>query len=54
MEWKDYGQEIKTVLGISGSPVAITYLMEKPDGAARGRYRVCEALLKARDGEIIE
>jgi uncharacterized protein (DUF169 family) len=54
MEWKDYGQEIKTVLGISGSPVAITYSMEKPDGAARGRYRVCEALLKARDGEIID
>lgn len=54
MEWKNYAEEIKALLGLSGSPVAITYSMESPAVAAAGKYRVCEAFLKARDGEIID
>jgi len=54
MEWKDYAAEISAVLGLAGSPIAITYSMEPPAAAAAGRHRVCEAFLKAREGETID
>jgi len=54
MKWKDYAMEIKEVLGLKGSPVAITYSMESPSSAASGKYRVCNAFLQARDGKIID
>lgn len=54
MEWKEYASEIKEVLGLKGSPVAITYSQEPPSESAGGDHRVCEALLRARNGEVID
>lgn len=54
MEWQDYADELIDVLDLEGSPVAVTYSMEPPAGAAEGRHRVCTALLEARDGKTID
>lgn len=54
MEWKNYAKEITELLKLKGNPIAITYSMEPAKGAAGGKYRVCEAFLKARDGATID
>lgn len=54
MEWKSYAEEIKAVLKLIGSPIAITYSMKPPGEAISGRHRVCEAFLRARDGDVID
>ncbi|TKJ31201.1 hypothetical protein CEE39_07435 [bacterium (candidate division B38) B3_B38] len=54
MEWKNYAVEIRKLLELKGNPVAITYSIEPPSKSAEGRYRVCEALLCARDGKVID
>jgi len=54
MEWTKYANEMRTLLGIEGSPVAITYSMEAFPGALRGKHRACDALIKARDGATID
>ena len=54
MKWQDYASEIKEVLGLEGSPVAITYSMEPPSKAAKGKRRVCNAFIQARDGKVID
>jgi uncharacterized protein (DUF169 family) len=54
MEWKNYAKEIKKVLGLKGSPIAVTYSMDPIAKASKVRVRVCNALLQARDGKIID
>ena len=54
MTWTDYAIEIKEVLGLDGSPIAITYSLVPPSNAASGKYRVCNAFLQARDGKVID
>lgn len=54
MEWKDYSREIKKLLGLKGSPVAVTYSMDPVSNATKSKRQVCNALLLARDGEIID
>ena len=54
MEWKDYADQIKELLKLKGSPVAITYSMKPPPISSDGRYRICDAFLEARDGKIID
>jgi len=54
MKWQDYASEIKEVLGLKGSPVAITYSMEPPSKATSGEHRVCDAFLQSRDGKVID
>ncbi len=54
MEWKKQSEEIRQLLGLTGSPVAITYSLEPYQGAVKGRRRVCDALILARDGAIID
>ncbi len=54
MMWKDHASEIKEVLGLKGSPVAITYSMDPPSKASSGKCRVCDAFLQARDGKVID
>jgi len=54
VEWHDYANEIKDVLKLKGSPIAITYSMKPPRHAVPGKHRVCEALLEARDGKVID
>ena len=53
MQWKEYSQKLKGVLGLKGSPVAITYSMEPAKNAESGKHWVCKAFLDARDGKTI-
>ncbi len=53
-EWKDYAVQIRELLGLKGNPVAITYSLEPPATSAKGKYRVCDAFLRARDGKVID
>ena len=53
MIWQEYSKRLKEVLVLEGSPIAITYSMEPASGAKQERYAVCQALLDARDGAII-
>ena len=54
MEWKNYAKDIKKLLGLKGSPIAVTYSMDPIAKAGKGKIRVCNALLQARDGKIID
>jgi uncharacterized protein (DUF169 family) len=54
VEWEGYSDEIRKLLGIEGSPVAITYSMEAAPNAVKGKHRVCNALIKARDGAVVD
>jgi uncharacterized protein (DUF169 family) len=54
MDWKGYADEIGKLLGLKGSPVAVTYSMNPPSSSADGAYRVCDAFLHARDGEVVD
>jgi uncharacterized protein (DUF169 family) len=54
MEWKDYAGQIIEVLGLKGNPVAITYSMKPPSESSDRKCRVCDAFLRARDGEVID
>lgn len=54
MKWTDYANEIKEVLKLEGSPIAVTYSMEPPSNAAPGKHRVCNAFLQARGGKVID
>ncbi len=54
MVWQDYADEIRDVLELKGNSVAVTYSMKPPSEAAEGKHRVCDALLEARDGKIID
>ncbi|UCF78166.1 MAG: DUF169 domain-containing protein [Candidatus Eiseniibacteriota bacterium] len=54
MEWKEYSKEIKNVLGLEGSPVAITYSMKAPASASRDKHRVCDVFLDVRDGKVVD
>jgi uncharacterized protein (DUF169 family) len=51
MEWKEYAEKLKSVLGLKGSPVAVTYSMKPLSGAAEAKAWVCRALLGSRDGK---
>lgn len=54
MEWKEYANQIKELLKLKGNPVAITYSMKPPSESDGKKHRVCDAFLKARDGNIID
>jgi uncharacterized protein (DUF169 family) len=54
MEWTKYADEIRELLGLEGSAVAITYSMDAAPNALKGKHRVCDALIKARDGATID
>ncbi len=53
MEWKEYSKELKEVLKIKGNPIAVTYSMTPPKDCRKGKCRACDALVLARDGEVI-
>ena len=54
MCWQDWSQELKSVLELKGSPVALTYASEPASNATHeGRLWVCRALKAAREGEVI-
>ena len=53
MMWQDYSARLKGLLGLEGSPVAVTYSMSPAPRARKGKRMVCRALLDAGDGAII-
>lgn len=53
MPWRKYSKRLKEVLKLRGSPIAITYSMKPVSNAQSGRYRVCDLLLKVRNGAIV-
>lgn len=54
MFWQDWSQELKEVLELKGSPVALTYASEPAPAATQERKLwVCRALKEARDGQVI-
>ena len=53
MVWQEYSKRLREVLGLEGSPIAVTYSMKPASGATQEKYAVCQALLDARDGAII-
>ena len=54
MEWTEYADEIRSLLGLEGDAVAVTFSMEPVEGALKGKHRVCDAFIKARDGATID
>ncbi len=54
MEWQDWSQELRDVLDLKGSPVAIAYSSEPAGNATIARkFWACRAFQAARDGEVI-
>lgn len=53
MKWRESSERLKAVLGLQGSPVAITYSMEPAPNAEPGKHWVCKAFLSARDGKTL-
>lgn len=53
-EWIDQAQRLIALLGLRGSPVAVTYSLEPDPRAMPGRYWVCQALQEARGGAILD
>jgi len=53
MEWKDHAERLKSVLGLKGSPVAVTHSMKPLPREAKAKAWVCRALLAARDGKVL-
>jgi uncharacterized protein (DUF169 family) len=51
--WRSYSSEIKRVLALKGSPIAVTYSMMPPWGTNGQRRSVCQALLQARSGAVV-
>ena len=54
MEWTTHADEIRELLGLKGNAVGITYSMNAPSTSVGGKHRVCDAFLRARDGEVID
>ncbi|NVM02188.1 MAG: DUF169 domain-containing protein [Candidatus Helarchaeota archaeon] len=52
-KWQVYAEELVSVLGIKGQPVAITYTDKEIEPTINKRLDVCTTLLKVRDGEIV-
>ena len=52
MDWKGYADQLKSVLDLKGSPIAVTYSMDPDPRGKGGRHWVCHALQRAREGEI--
>jgi len=53
MVWKEYSPRLKDLLKLSGSPIAVTYSMTPATGAKKARPAVCQALIDAHRGAII-
>ena len=52
--WREtYSRELKDVLGLKGSPVAVAYSDQPARNDGGGRYRVCGAMPSSRDGAVI-
>lgn len=53
MIWRDYSQRLRQLLTLEGSPIAVSYSMTPVARPKTGRHAVCQALVEARSGAII-
>ena len=53
-EWAEYAKRLKEILGLEGSPVAISFSLDPPKKATAKKCRVCNAFLQARDGQTVD
>lgn len=53
MEWQRWCAELIDVLGLTKTPVAVTYTDTPPPGAEKPKCRVCSAVHRAAAGEMI-
>jgi len=53
MVWQEYSKRLSEVLGLEGSPIAVSYSMVPASKGKSGKHWVCQALLDAREGAII-
>ncbi len=51
--WQEFAQQFVTVLELKGNPVALTYTDEEIEPTVNKGMCACQAILLARDGEII-
>jgi uncharacterized protein (DUF169 family) len=54
MEWQRWGKQLVEVLGLTKSPVGVTYTDAGPRDASSGKCRVCGALRNAAQGTVID
>jgi uncharacterized protein (DUF169 family) len=54
MEWQEWGKQLREVLALERSPVAVTYADVAPQGASSGKRRVCGALRQAAEGAVVD
>jgi len=54
MEWVKNAQEIHGLLQLEGSPIAVAFASKAPSDASAGKFRVCDAFLKVRAGQVID
>jgi len=54
MEWIKYAEEIRGLLRLEGSPIAVTFSTKAPSFSVGTKHRVCDAFLKARKGDTID
>ena len=52
MEWQRWGEQLKEVLELQKSPVAMTYT-DEPPVEVTGKYRACSALRAASGGQTV-
>lgn len=53
MVWLEWSKTLVDVLGLKGSPIAITYSIDPEPEPSAGRHWVCEILKDVRDGKTI-
>jgi len=54
MEWQRWGKQVAEVLGLTKSPVGVTYTDTGPRDASTVKCRVCGALRNASEGAVID
>jgi uncharacterized protein (DUF169 family) len=52
--YMEYSEKLKTMLGLRGSPVAITYTDEPAKDAEKGMHWACYGLIEASQGKTID
>jgi uncharacterized protein (DUF169 family) len=53
MEWQGWAEQLVELLTLKRAPVAVTYTDSPPETASTGKCRVCGALIRAAQGEVI-
>ena len=53
MEWQDWSTQLVQVLGLSRTPVGVSYVDRPPAEAERPRCRVCSGLYEAAEGKTL-